>query len=447
MNVDPAETPAEPRRPRLRWSAVWIVLVLGLVAVPGRWDPAEDPRPEELGSILLSVATEADVDAAVGSVVALGSAGLDDLFDVHASGAFVHGERGHTVTDLQRRVLRSAITAWDERIWVGRLERWVRDSGEPSAVLAALRLVSEVGESESLLPALRMVEVVGEDPVWRRAVDGGLERAVAAVLGRDRASWSVVSESWGELDEDVRSVVLAAAGERRGPEPQELFAFLLQNYSEAREVQLLELLEVPGPLEPPDDWLMRGVRMRLMGTDPEVLRAAVAALGRLGDEEAVPDLLELLDASDAATAAAAHLALQRITRLGLPLEPVRWYAWYEDELTWHETERDELVELLKSADPGQVSVAVEQLSARQLDRAGLARELSATLEHPSSQVRVRGCQGLQRLGSTEIVGDLLWSLDDPDAAVRSSAAVALRSLTGIHVEPTRAAWESALYDE
>jgi HEAT repeat protein len=148
----------------------------------------------------------------------------------------------------------------------------------------------------------------------------------------------------------------------------------------------------------------------------DVQRAAVLALGRVGDERAFDRLRHLLQRGSEAVRVAAARALTQQARGG----------------TEAAARQKQVVPILQKAleDPAlEVVVEVaEDLGVLGAPEAGPV--LAVLLRHPSGPVRQAAAQALERVADLNVVDGLLEAFDDPVAAVRFSLVGALGHAAG-----------------
>jgi HEAT repeat protein len=156
-----------------------------------------------------------------------------------------------------------------------------------------------------------------------------------------------------------------------------------------------------------------------LSSDPslEVQRAAVLALGRVGDPAAFSRLQALLRRGDAPVRAAAARALAQHARADTAEAPER---------------RKAVVPLLqKTLDDPELEVVVEaaeDLGALGVPEAGPV--LVGLLQHPSEHVRQTAAQALERVADAAVLPRLLALKDDASVTVRFSLLGALARAAG-----------------
>jgi HEAT repeat protein len=172
------------------------------------------------------------------------------------------------------------------------------------------------------------------------------------------------------------------------------------------------------------------------GRNSFVRDAAIAALGRLGDRQAVPPLLAKLDDLDAIARVTAIEVLGRLgdrqavppllTKLDDPENFIRRTAI---EALGRLGDRQAVPPLLTKLDDFDATTRVTAIEAlgRLGDRQAVP-PLLAKLDDPENYIRVTAIEALGRLGDRQAVPPLLAKLDDPKPQIRWIAIEALGRL-------------------
>jgi HEAT repeat protein len=230
----------------------------------------------------------------------------------------------------------------------------------------------------------------------------------------------------GLLDEADAGHLLTWIVRARSPEEQYLHRDLLLAAELAIEsgyAQVIGVMLVPR--------LLQVLRGRQVGYS--VRESAVEALGRIGDAEAVPGLLEALHDADADVRWAAAAALERIgDAAAVPglLEAlhdadadVRWAAAAALERIGDAAAVPGLLAALRDANAGVRRAAAEMLG--QIGDAAAVPGLLHALRDAEARVREAAAKALGQIGDATAVPGLLAALGDADADVRRAAAAAL----------------------
>ena len=249
---------------------------------------------------------------------------------------------------------------------------------------AALRAVGELGFNEAAVTALK-VQLKDKDPKVR------LLAAVALVkLGEDTLR-----------DTIVNAVV---HGE------QELAMMAVSELERANYHGVPTLVALKAEGQQLDQALSR-VRDQLIEQlsedDPEIRRASAAALGSIGDAQAIEPLLKLLP--DASNLVRFHAA-SSLARLG------------------HEQGIEFLFNALADVDPILRLNAIKSLVRVQRLAGGVEARLLACLTEERPALRSGAAQVLGQAGVHDALNPLLGLTDDEQAEVRWNAAIALGHL-------------------
>jgi HEAT repeat protein len=230
----------------------------------------------------------------------------------------------------------------------------------------------------------------------------------------------------GLLDEADAGHLLTWIVRARSPEEQYLHRDLLLAAELAIEsgyAQVIGVMLVPR--------LLQVLRGRQVGYS--VRESAVEALGRIGDAEAVPGLLEALHDADADVRWAAAAALERIgDAAAVPglLEAlhdadadVRWAAAAALERIGDAAAVPGLLAALRDANAGVRRAAAEMLG--QIGDAAAVPGLLHALRDAEARVREAAAKALGQIGDATAVPGLLHALGDTAWLVRAAAAEAL----------------------
>lgn len=262
--------------------------------------------------------------------------------------------------------------------------------------------LARVGTANDLELALELALACKGDDLAALAAQRGLERAFREVAARDAVALRELPRLMraAPLDLDLALVRGAAACEQ----PQALAA-LLSMLDEDRDASLAILSEVPraarAALRPLDPMLAHGVRERLadLSTPPSVQRAALRASVALGDDAALPAIVELLRSEDASMRSEAAAALRGMTGLLYDSDVERWSAWLDIERSWNAKVLPELRDDLASVHRGTVIESLRTLSQHRYRRDELAQAAGALLAHHDPHVRMEAIDTLAKLGS------------------------------------------------
>ncbi len=319
--------------------------------------------------------------------------------------------------------------AWQERL---RLVDLLRSLGDPRSTELLLELSGPFSAEE-----------------WRSPViHGTVSRALQELLGKNpEITFAALRRQWKTLPVPLEILCLQAVTHVGG---DEAIPFLLGRIgsSEAGDTLILTTTAwlVGEGASPHRTAVLRRVRNGLTHRDPEVLRAAVAAVAILHDRESTEPLLRLLEQDETITSRVAWESLQTLSGRRLPLRAETWWGWWEAERNWWQEIGSSLESQLESAAPEDCVRLVRDAATHPLYRHDLTDALEAALKREAPWVRSAACAALHMLNSETAIRPLVDALEDPHGAVRAVAYAGLRSITGLEVPPTTAAWSDALQE-
>lgn len=392
-----------------------------------------------------------------------------DRFEAALSEPGEPGEPGDDGAELEARALELArlpeatealLTAWTEgglgSAQARLLDLTARSIDGREVVYAVSSALSGRADSKWRRAALRLLELhatsgelrlLGELAAGARGQDeetvDAFSLALTGVLRRDARAFDELHVLMA-ASLFVRSGVVRAvggAGDRTG------LPWLARQLKEPdlASVALQEIGRLARVSSGNEQELRKRVRTFLRSRDSGLQRQAMRAAVALRDTAAIPDLIEITMRADGGGQRMAFSALRKLTGQRLPDRAGAWETWYEREQSWMQDEAPAALERLASGEDAEVVAAVHALSCRGLARDHFAVELAHLLrDHPSATVRGQVCLGLQRLGSTAALSELVHALDDEDPAVRAHAYKVLSSLTGRSLPPDPEAWMDEL---
>ena len=357
--------------------------------------------------------------------------------------------------------------------------------GGPEAVLAALEQsiaagrevdlsgVLELGR-ERMHPALVARAAAARDEIGRVAVLRALG-AVGTARDLDLAVQASGSGSAGpaerELERTLREILARDAEAARGASQLALHASLdrapailraLAGCGSSAQVELIEILGHTSELDlvvlsslvgnlrsegPGTDAasVARALRPYLSSQDVQLARESAAAIGELGDDDALPELIRLLEAGNPAVADAAHRALASITGLAWGPDVSRWRRWLHAEQSWFGQRAPSLLADLGDTPAWRALTALGELGGHRYRRRELVAGTQRALEHPVPEVRAAACRALARLGWRGAAHALVDVLACEEPCVVKAAGSALRELTGLAFgDDDLQAWRAAL---
>lgn len=175
-----------------------------------------------------------------------------------------------------------------------------------------------------------------------------------------------------------------------------------------------------------DDSTTAQLRWYLESIDTDHQREAALAVGKLGDHESLPLLVDLLDAEDAGVRANAAWSLRRISCRSQRSSD-RWAQWYEREHDWWVAWYPAILE---RAHRGRTAVAVlselGKVVYHPTFRHAITKDLVPFLQHDDPAVRAGVCPILVELGSAHGLAPLIEAFEgEADPAVQDTLARAL----------------------
>ncbi len=440
------ESPPRPTRRRAQaWPLLGLALFLtALMALPRA---GGNPDSEAAAVVARLLAQDAAQEAAVlRSLCALGRNGLDPMFAALLEDR-LPGDPGRVVplSDSQRALLRRAMAASEPGLLRAFLTSALERDPVPRAFLETLLVFGPRARSQDqrflIDTAARGLER-GGDP---QALFGACEEALAGVLVRSPRSQADLPGLWRSSPSGFQAVIAGAVTRAGDPAGLRFLAGLLGATDEQDGLVLAAMTQlVSHPGLPASDDVCEPLRRLLAQGGAARIQSAAILLGKLGDEEAIPWLIEALENDSRGVQNQAGRALEEITGLSFRNEPRRWRAWYEEELAWFEERGESALEALHSEQEQEVFEAVRTLARRRLHRQEIAEELSALLAHDSVSLRRVVPGALAQIGSAVAVPALIDTLDDPDPDVARIGWKALEALTGLDLPLDPEAWRSAV---
>jgi HEAT repeat protein len=279
---------------------------------------------------------------------------------------------------------------------------------------------------------LALLAEVATDPrsgrPWPELVEPFAE-ALTEVLRREgvrphELSWLV------EAAEPLTGAVVRAVGRAGDPAGLTWLAARLEDPTlVSAAVQEIGRLASAGRGDRPA-FVADAVHPLLQSGDEPLQRAAIRALGALGQPSSIARLVALLEhAPSTGEQRMIVAALQSISGVPLPADPAGWRQWYERERRWRDEEGAAAVARLDLEDPAAIVAAVQELAGHPLFRDQLAPPLVVLLRrHESLSVRAQVCLALGRLRTDEGLAALEEALEDDAPEVRGTAARALERL-------------------
>lgn len=332
---------------------------------------------------------------------------------------------GSRTPELAREALLGSLERVRHRPLIDELQRRLEaESIATRTRSAALAVLARVGDVADLPLAIAAVGPEASPDLARK-----FSQAVAALLTRTETPLTQLGALITDCSSDVAAALVQAVGQTGRPQGMELLGSLLGR-SRDLDAHLLAQLGVLGARQPDavEPATAANVRAFLWSNDPGLVRTSLVTVAQMGDDEAVPDLIELLEDDEAAVRDSAHWALRQITGLGITAEPERWRTWFAAEQAWFQERGMDLRAHLGRASSKQVVAAIAELAQHRWRRHETAREIHELLLHDDPVLRQLACSVLGQLGSNRSITPLRGALEDPHPTVRKAAAVALASI-------------------
>lgn len=347
----------------------------------------------------------------------------------------------------ERELLLTSLRAWPSEVALDALVAALPREATLDDRLSALALAGEVAGPRSVAAVEQLCAGLADQERVHPRLAEELERAFARALERDRRTYDEFTQRLerGVPPAELCLGLVAALGRTGRGRGLALLERLLGHEASLDRAVLAAL----GRLRPHDDprageAASRVLRRYLDAFDPELRRQAALALGRLRDDEAVPELLALLEDPDRRVQRAASLALGWISSLALGPRAEAWQHWYAREQAWFEAEAGALRADLSAPEPARALAALRILGSHPLHRRELGVEVREQLANEEPLVAVAACATLARLDDVGAVAPLVEMLEDEREAVRAAARLALTSLTGRDLGPEPATWHAWL---
>ncbi len=400
-------------------------LLLALLA-----GPALAARADDLAAVLRRAARDGAGPEAMATLVADElPAALPQAFEALALREIVDPD-GHSAPlgPVERGALALALARAPRAPLLDHMRR-VASDGLVAERKLGLVLIGASGTADDL--ALACALAVDREGRVDRALLRPLEQALADVVARDARGVETAARLLAETGPVVQTPLLRALGAAGGaPAVQEL-ARLSERDSPLQLVALTELGRLLAAGEGlADPSVVRVARTLAAHPDPAIQREALLCLGRLGDDDSIPHLLNLLEGEHAGLRTNAWWALRELTGLPFGDDPRRWRTWYEAEQDWWNGPAQELLRGMRGGRRGDVVAALKAFSEHRLFRTELAAEVARLLGHPDDELVLLACYSLRQLGVPVDPAPLRRLLDHPDERVREAARATLAAVGG-----------------
>lgn len=435
-------------------------------APQARQDAATDPGarvPPEVDALALDTVQrllsppadgpEPDLDATFEALEEHGSQMLDvvcgmlcgevPLEPVDAAGApvQVHPRMLAARQELMRRYVASC----DAATVVACLRARGADDAPLDVRVAAVRLLGEVADPGALDALMELAAGVEPAYLERSYVQASLQTALAACIVRAERPERRLEEVYRGCESRLRALVVRAAGEASTPATTRFLASLIGRAGALDALVVGELArEAARQPVTLDARALDALRGELHRAEPELRRVCAAALGALGDADAVEPLVGLLASSDPLESITVHRSLQQICGADLGVDPQAWTRWLDGEETWWSDDAPRELERLQGNDLAAIHKAIGALLRHPLRRHESAAAIAPLLGNQDAGVVAAARRALERLDSAAALPGLVDALADADDAGREANARLLRKLTGLDLPADYLAWSRAL---
>lgn len=430
---------------------MWL-LVLATLLAPAAAAPQEPrtPDPHEVSVRVARLLAEASRSGSGGdelvlALVALGDAALPAAFDALVQGRVSEDDLDVAWTELDRRQEQATLAAIT-RLSPASVRAFLAGIALPETGTreraVALRVLAESAKPGDLELCFALA---AGDAAAERDVRVALEQALLRIVAREPAATTALGARFAARPPALYSAVVRALGSAGSPQALRMLSELLGAAPAADALLLCEIARVGGLLPQPIEPRVRTrVREYLRRSDPQLLAAAVYAVGRLGDGEAAEQLVALLQSELEHVRTSAHRVLRELSGAHLPLQHERWAGWYRRESEWWRRDAPFHKAELGSGAQYQVAAALRELAVHRLYRHELAPEVARCLEHPERDLVLLACAVLGQLGSRTALPGLVDLLDRQDPACAQAAQRALERITGQRLGEEAEAWRRLL---
>jgi hypothetical protein len=415
-------------------------------AAPQTRDPAQQPTGARVAELLAQAAREGSGgEELVLALVALGEAALPHEFSALAQGRVLEDELGEVLIELGRPQIQAtleAITRLPHAHVCGFLADQARPETGVRERVAALLVLAQTARSRDLDLCLALA---GEGGAADRGLRSQLERTLLALVARDPLAISALATRFAAQPEACYAAIIRAIGSADSPQALRLCSEQLGQAPPADALLLCEIARLGAVVPHPIEARVRTrVREYLRQSDPQLLAAAVYAVGRLDDGDAAEPLVELLQNDYEHVRASAHRVLRGLAGEPLPPEHERWALWYRRESEWWRRDAPFHKAELGSGAQFQVAAALRVLATHRLYRHAIAPEVARCLARPERDIVMLACAALGQLGSRTALPELVDLLARGEPASADAARRALERITGERLGDEADAWRRLL---
>lgn len=348
------------------------------------------------------------------------------------------------LSEPQTEILLTALEAWPARPALELVEHELVLGATLDRTWAAIAVWSAVGGPEHLERAFTLAAGAASSRGAVGLLEKALERGVTRLLRRRPEGHAALAAAYPLVDTRFRLALLLAVGATGDSRASELFSYVLAKDPEHAPAALAQTQLVQRSHDPRvHAELCAQLRERLRSERPNERSAALRALGVQRDGSSVQGMIELLEDEDETVRRSAEWSLNHATRLSWR-DPRAWRTWHAGETAWRDARQDQILQLLRSNSPRQVTSAVDELAQHPLFASETALWVADLLQSERVEVRVAAARALGQLDSPLGYPALIASLADPELEVVVAAHRALVQISGLSHEAVGEPWRAAL---
>ncbi len=387
---------------------------------------------------------EPTVSAVSASIVRLGAGSIPEVVAILVGESVEPSELADVhprAIELRREILIASLRGFPANQVVDHLRAKCASSDALDARIVAIQVLGEIGGARALEAVLSIASSI--EPIhWMRTyVQMPIEESLAQILSRDPRLTKSMADRAAKLDPHLCPIAVRATVRAGSPVA---VSWLVPLFGRGAELDLAIVEAIVHFAEQSYVEMSASevakVRSLLDNRDARVQRAAVTALGTLGDMDSISRFVAFLGSQDPLVARAAHWSLKRLTGQSFEADRGAWGEYLTAEQTWHDENWAGITDALNSEDLGVVADAVASLTQHPVYKNRAALELRPLLS-TDDLTRVRLAAGaLGSIGARAAVPWLVDCLRHSDETVRSNAWQSLRALTGKKLPPDPESW-------
>ena len=349
------------------------------------------------------------------------------LFESLESGLVPGSPPAVELDPVQEEIAIDTLVRFRRQVLEKPLARLLANTQRPAARADGLRILGAVGDARDLKALCRALRPSSPDEDPDLQESRLFRAAVVAILARDPVALSSIRELLHTEPSAIRFYLVGALADLGSSQALECLSSQLGGRPEEDLLLLSEISRAAaGTKLPVDVRVAPTVRMCLHRSDPNEVRAAAEALGRMEDENSIEELVGLLRCGDAEVARTAHTALCAITGAELLPDPLRWRAWLDAESDWFTKVAPALAVEFETADRLRKAQVIGEMAAHPRFRREIADTLRRILRSERPDVVRVGCAALRQLGAQTAIPFLeeCASRQEPELAAAAREALA-----------------------